>query len=132
VGERWLAVAGMVDFALGSALRALGWLPAAVVGSLVLGFALPWVFLAVINLAQRCTPLSLQGRVSAAVSLAVFGPQAPLQALGALAIRYATYRQIYVSGAGVALASAAWLVWVAAPRRVGTKRPSGMVASRSA
>jgi hypothetical protein len=39
----------------------------AILGSVVLGFALPWVFLAVLNLAQRATPDSLQGRVSAAL-----------------------------------------------------------------
>jgi hypothetical protein len=51
----------MVDFALGTSLRATGWWPAAVVGSVVLGFALPWVFLSVVNLAQRCTPLPCRG-----------------------------------------------------------------------
>jgi MFS family permease len=103
IGERWLAVLGMADFALGSAMRASGWLPLAVAGSVVMGFALPWLFLALLNLAQRCTPAELQGRVSAAVTLVFFGPQAPLQALGALAIRYATYQQLYLAGAAVAL-----------------------------
>jgi MFS family permease len=117
VGERWLAVFGMVDFAVGSVLRAMGTLPTAVAGSIVLGFALPWVFLAVLNLAQRRTPISLQGRVSAAVTLVFFGPQSPLQAIGALAIRYVTYGQLYLGSAGVALASAAWLSWTALPQR---------------
>jgi MFS family permease len=116
VGERWLAVFGMVDFAVGSVLRAMGTLPTAVAGSIVLGFALPWVFLAVLNLAQRRTPISLQGRISAAVTLVFFGPQAPLQLIGALAIRYVTYGQLYLCSAGVALLSAAWLAWTALPR----------------
>jgi hypothetical protein len=111
VGERWLAILGMADFALGNAMRATGWLPAAVAGSVVLGFALPWLFLALLNLAQRCTPPELQGRVSAAVTLAFFGPQAPLQALGALAIRYASYRELYVAGAIVAVATAFVFTW---------------------
>ena len=81
----------------------------ALAGTVVLGFALPWVFLAVLNLAQRLTPLSLQGRVSAAVMLAMFGPQAPLQASGSLAIRFLSYRQLYVGGAVVALLCAAYL-----------------------
>jgi len=113
-GERWLAVLGMANFALGNAMRATGWLPLAIAGSVVLGFALPWLFLALLNLAQRCTPPHLQGRVSAAVTLAFFGPQAPLQALGALAIRYTTYRQLYLAGAAVAVASA--IVFAAAGR----------------
>jgi MFS family permease len=75
-GEGWLAVLGMANFALGNAMRATGWLPLAVAGSVVLGFALPWLFLALPNLAQRCTPPELQGRVSAAVTLAFFGPTA--------------------------------------------------------
>ena len=112
VGERWLAVLGMANFALGSAMRATGWLPLAIAGSVVLGFALPWLFLALLNLAQRCTPPELQGRVSAAVLLAFFGPQAPLQALGAVAIRYATYQQLYLAGAAVAVVTAIVFTWI--------------------
>jgi Na+/melibiose symporter-like transporter len=105
-GEKWLAVLGMANFALGNAMRATDWLPLAMAGSVVLGFALPWLFLALLNLAQRCTPPQLQGRVSAAVTLVFFGPQAPLQALGAVAIRYATYQQLYLDGAAIAVATA--------------------------
>jgi MFS family permease len=109
VGERRVAVAGLANFAAGNLLRASGWLPAAVLGSVVLGFALPWVFLAVLNLAQRMTPNPLQGRVSAAITLALFGPQAPTQGLGALAISHATYRQIYLASAAVGVVIAVWL-----------------------
>jgi MFS family permease len=108
-GEEWLAIFGMIDFAAGSVLRATGILALTLAGTVVMGFALPWVFLAILNLAQRLTPLSLQGRVSAAVSLAFFGPQAPLQALGSLAIRYGTYQQLYIAGAIVAVLCAAFL-----------------------
>lgn len=83
-------------------------------GSLVLGFALRWVFLATINLAQRRTPTPLQGRVSAAITLALFGPQAPTQALGALVIAHATYTQVYFASAAVSAAIAAWLASTAA------------------
>jgi Na+/melibiose symporter-like transporter len=110
-GERWLAVLGMANFALGNAMRATGWLPLAIVGSVLLGFALPWLFLALLNLAQRCTPPELQGRVSAAVMLVFFGPVAPLQALGALAIRFATYQQLYLAGSAVAVATAIVFTW---------------------
>ena len=109
VGEGWLAVFGIADFAAGSALRATGVLGWAIAGAVVLGFALPWVFLAVINLAQRVTPTELQGRVSAAVTLAMFGPLAPMQALGSLAIRYGTFRQLYAASAIAAVACAAYL-----------------------
>jgi hypothetical protein len=110
-GERWLAVLGMANFAVGNAMRAAGWLPLAIAGSVVLGFALPWLFLALLSLAQRCTPPELQGRVSAAVTLGFFGPQAPLQAAGALTIRYATYQQLYLAGAAVAVATAMVFTW---------------------
>jgi MFS family permease len=110
-GEKWLAVLGMANFALGNAMRATGWLPLAITGSVVLGFALPWLFLALLSLAQRCTPAELQGRVSAAVTLVFFGPQAPLQALGALTIRYASYQQLYLAGAAVAVATAIVFTW---------------------
>lgn len=109
-GEHWLAVAGVLDYALGSALRATGILPLAVAGSFVFGFALPWAYLALLNMAQRCTPLQLQGRVSAAVTLCIFGPQAPLQALGSLAINEASYRVLYDGGAAAAVVTALWLV----------------------
>jgi Transmembrane secretion effector len=118
-GERRLAVLGMANFALGNAMRATGWLPLAIAGSVVLGFALPWLFLALLNLAQRCTPPELQGRVSAVVTLAFFGPQAPLQALGALAIRYATYQQLYLAGTAVAVATAIVYTWTGRRRRAG-------------
>jgi MFS family permease len=123
-GEEWLAIFGMVNFAAGTALRATGMLVPALMGTVVLGFALPWVFLAVLNLAQRLTPLPLQGRVSAAVLLAMFGPQAPLQALGSLAIRYASYRQLYVATAAGALLWAAFLLRPAWTGRAAGKDPA--------
>jgi MFS family permease len=123
IGERWLAVLGMADFAVGSAMRVTSWVPLAVAASVVMGFALPWLFLALLNLAQRSTPPELQGRVSAAVSLAFFGPQAPLQAVGALAIRYASYQELFLAAAAVAIGTAIVYIWAgrrspATPRAV--------------
>jgi MFS family permease len=109
IGDRGLALAGLLDYAAGTALRATGSLPLALTGTLVLGFALPWAFLAVLNIAQRETPDELQGRVSAAVTIALFGPQAPLQAVGSVAITVIGFSQIYVASALAALAVAAWL-----------------------
>ncbi|MGH2872653.1 MAG: MFS transporter, partial [Solirubrobacteraceae bacterium] len=108
IGERRLALLGLINFAAGTGLRALPSLPAALLGSLVLGFALPWVFLAILNLAQRHTPTELQGRVSGALTLALFGPQAPMQALGSLLIDHASYVQIYLASAALSLLLAAW------------------------
>jgi MFS family permease len=108
-GERSLAVIGLLDFAAGNLLRTVPWLPTAVLGSLVLGFALPYVFLAILNVAQRSTPNELQGRVSAALMLALFGPQAPTQAFGSLLITHATYAEIYTASAAIGLMIALWL-----------------------
>jgi MFS family permease len=111
IGETWLAVIGMLDYALGSAMRASGVLPMVILGSVVLGFALPWVYLAVLSFAQRVTPVELQGRTAAAVTLVLFGPQAPLQAVGSLAVDSLSFRLMYVAAVVVAVATAGGLAW---------------------
>jgi hypothetical protein len=70
---------------------------------------LPWVFLAVLNIAQRSSPNALQGRVSAALTLALFGPQAPMQALGSLLITRVSYADVYLFSAVTAVLIAVWL-----------------------
>ena len=65
----------------------------------------------------------------------MFGPQAPAQALGSLAIRYATYRQLYLAGSVVALVCAACLLWAgrrASSRGRAAARQPGCRAGRSA
>jgi len=108
-GERALAVIGLLNFALGNLLRANHWLPAALAGSVILGFALPYVFLATLNVAQRATPNRLQGRVSAALLFALFGPQALTQTIGSALIGHVNYMEIYAASAAISLAIAGWL-----------------------
>ena len=108
-GEGRLAVIGLLNFAVGNLLRANHWLPAALVGSVVLGFALPYVFLATLNVAQRATPNELQGRVSAVLLFALFGPQALTQTIGSALIAHVDYIELYVGSAAISLAIAAWL-----------------------
>lgn len=108
-GERSLAVLGLVNFSVGTVLRANHWLPVALIGTFALGFALPYVFLATLNVAQRLTTNELQGRVSAALTFALFGPQALTQAIGAALIAHATYVEIYIASAAVGLGIAGWL-----------------------
>ena len=115
LGERWLAVIGLINFAAGNLLRANHWLPAALVGSAVLGFALPYVFLATLNVAQRETPSQLQGRVSAALLFALFGPQAITQTIGSALIAQLTYIEIYAGSAALALFIAIWLAFQQTP-----------------
>ncbi|HEV7651085.1 MAG TPA: MFS transporter [Actinophytocola sp.] len=109
IGERRLAWLGLVDGALGNLLRATGSEPAALAGSVVAGFALPWTVVALINLAQRATPDASQGRVSAAVGLALFAPQPIAQAVGAGAIAAVDFRYVYLAAAIGTLAAGAWL-----------------------
>jgi hypothetical protein len=98
-----LALAGLANFIAGLLLVATGQLVPAIIGAFVSGFALPWVYLAALNASQRLTPVELQGRVSAAVSLALFGPVAPMEALGSLAISETCYRIVYLGLAALAL-----------------------------
>lgn len=114
-GERRLALIGLVNFAAGNLLRANHWLAAALLGSTVLGFALPYVFLATLSIAQRETPNRLQGRVSAALLFALFGPQAVMQITGAALIARTGYIEIYVASAAIGVGIA---VWLAAQRRL--------------
>jgi Major Facilitator Superfamily len=109
IGERWLAVLGLANGALGDLLRMTGWEPAALAGSVVSGFALPWTVVALINLAQRATPAALQGRVSAAVTLALFAPQPLAHAAGAAAIAGLDYRVVYLAASVATLATGVWL-----------------------
>ncbi|HEX2131756.1 MAG TPA: MFS transporter [Actinophytocola sp.] len=109
VGERRLAVLGLANGTLGYLLYLTGLTPTALVGAFVLGFALPWTVVALINLAQRTTPDDLQGRVSAAVTLALFAPQPAAHALGAFAIATIDFRTVYISAAAVTLSAALWL-----------------------
>jgi MFS family permease len=111
LGERWLAVIGLINFAAGTLLHANHWLPAALVGSAVLGFALPYAFLATLNVAQRETPNQLQGRVSAALLFALFGPQAITQTIGSALITQLTYIEIYAGSAAIGLIIAIWLAF---------------------
>jgi hypothetical protein len=117
-GERTLALIGLVNFAAGNLLRANHWLPAALIGTAVLGFALPYVFLATLNVAQRATPNELQGRVTAALLFALFGPQALTQTIGSALIAKLTYVQIYAASAVLSLAIAGWLARARTPSHI--------------
>jgi MFS family permease len=104
IGEHRLALLGLLNGGLGSLLRLLPWTSTAVLSSFVAGFALPWLVLAVINLTQRRTPNELQGRVTAAVTLALFAPQPLAHAFGAVAVVALPYQVIYAAAAAITLA----------------------------
>jgi hypothetical protein len=71
------------------------------------------VFLATLNVAMRATPNELQGRVSAALTFALFGPQALTHSIGSALIVHVTYIEIYIASAAITLAIAG----VACPAR---------------
>lgn len=102
-GLERLALVGLAAFTAGTALRAIPDPPVVWAGSFLLGFALPWVFLATLTASQQLTPDHLQGRVAAAVSLLLFAPQAPTQALGSLLIAHISYQAIYLASAGASV-----------------------------
>jgi Na+/melibiose symporter-like transporter len=107
LGERRLALVGLLNGVLGNLLLLIGTIPTAILGSLVAGFALPWTVLAVVNLSQRVTPDNLQGRVSAAVTLVLFAPQPLAHVVGAVAVGQLSYRWLYLGCAVCTLAAAA-------------------------
>jgi Na+/melibiose symporter-like transporter len=102
-GEARLLLLGLADSVIGYLLLAPGVLPAVLIGSFVLGFALPWIVIAVINLGQRLTPLHLQGRVAAVTALLLFAPQPFAHLAGAAAIAALDYWVLYLAVAGLAL-----------------------------
>ena len=118
-GESRLAALGVVNFAIGNGLRSTGLLVPALAGSLVLGFALPWCLIATLTLAQRLTPPERQGRVSAAISLIMFGPQPLTLALGAGLIGHLNYRTVLIGTGAVPL-----LVLAALHRRARPPHPT--------
>ncbi len=112
-GEHRLLLLGLADGVLGYGLRATGWLPAVLAGSFVLGFALPWVVAAALNLVQRRAPEHLQGRCAAALSFALFAPLPVLQLAGAALITHVGYRAVFGGGAVLVLA----VLWAARRER---------------
>lgn len=109
--ELRLLMLGLANGTAGYLLVATELLPVVLVGSFVLGFALPWTVVAVINLSQRLTPVDLQGRVAAALGMLLFAPQ-PLAQLGgaSLVATVPDYRVVYL---GAALLTGATLAAVA-------------------
>lgn len=103
LGATGTVAAGLVAYVVGTLMRTVPDLAAVLAGSAVLGFALPWVFLAALTTVQELTPEPLQGRTSAAVTLLLFGPQAPTQALGSLLVAHVGCRAIYLGSAVAAL-----------------------------
>lgn len=120
IGERNLAALAVLNFVLGSALRATGMLAPALIGSLVLGAALPWSLIALITAGQRLTPLPMQGQISAAITLVMFAPQPLSLGLGAVLINPIGFRLLYAAVAALLLVATLPLL----RRHTPTERPT--------
>lgn len=112
LGEAPMVSVALVLLALGLAVGAASpWLTGFLLGTVVLGFALPPFIVALNTLLQRRTPQRLMGRVSAAADVLLGTPQAGSIALGALLVTVLSYRSIFWLSAAVILAAAAYLTW---------------------
>jgi Major Facilitator Superfamily. len=85
-GEAPVALLGAVAFALGCLAQATGWLPAALLGSALIGFGLPWTVVAALTAVQRHTPAAMLGAVTGSATMLVFAPPALGLPLGAAVV----------------------------------------------
>jgi len=94
VGERRLVGLGMASSACGVLLEIPPSLVSVIPGAVLFGFAVPWVVVGFITLAQRLTPHDLQGRVYSAADVVVTTPQSASIALGAGLIGLTGFRPL--------------------------------------
>jgi MFS family permease len=97
-------------FAASSVLMTLQWLPAVLVGAMVIGACLPWVLVALYTLVQRRTPMVLQGRVYSAFDTIIGVPQTVSIAIGAGLIAFIDYRLLLAFAALMGVVAAAYLL----------------------
>lgn len=95
--ERTTMAAGLALLGVGMVSAATTSAAMMLVGSFVVGLAVPWTYVSFSTLRQRATPGDLQGRVSAATNLACNGPQTFGTALGAVAIGFVDYRLLVIA-----------------------------------
>lgn len=122
-GERALAVAGMANTVVATALMMPPSVWPVAAGSALRGLGLPWIVVAVLTLTQNHTAAELQGRVSAAVGVLLFAPVALSTGLGAALITVADYRAPLAIVIAVNLAAIGGLC-VAAGRRPRAGEPA--------
>jgi Na+/melibiose symporter-like transporter len=82
-GESWLTVLGLGLLAGGAGILILPGTVAAVAGVVVIGLGIPMAIVGLYTVVQRNSPAQLQGRVAAAASALVTGPQVLSVATGA-------------------------------------------------
>lgn len=105
-GERALVIGALAACAVGCALLTSTWLPLVLVAMGLVGLCVVWANIAIYTLIQRYTPLSLIGRVDAALTIAIVVPQTASLALGAALIAVVNYRLLLLVMAVLFLLSA--------------------------
>lgn len=99
LGERRAIGVAFLGLAAGVATALTGVVPIGIVGAFAAGVAIPWFVVAFVTFRQRVTPPQLQGRVSAATSMALNGPQTLGTATGAAAILFLDWRLVIAAEA---------------------------------
>jgi len=92
-----MAISGVVGPAL---------LPVVAAACFVAGMGIPWMVVALITTRQRCTPARLQGRVGAAMNVAMTVPQILSIGAGAALVLVVDYRVLILAAGIVMLLSA--------------------------
>lgn len=101
-----LGMIGLAGCTLALAASTVPLLPVVMAASFTAGLGIPWMVVALITTRQRCTPPRLQGRVGAAMNVAMTVPQLGSIAVGAALIVLLDYR-ILIAIAGVVLLACA-------------------------
>lgn len=126
LGETRLIGSAILVAAAGTGLTILPRLVPVIAGFIVFGAALPWVVVGLITLAQRLTRPGLQGRVYAAMELAITTPQTVSIAAGAALITVIGYQPVLAAMAAVfAVTGAGMLITSSRRRRAGAVPDAG-------
>lgn len=110
LGEGRVSAVGMIAVAMGVSTLMVTTISAALAGSLITGFGLPWLIAASFTLIQRSTPTHLQGRVSACVDVLTGTPQSISIAVGAGLVTVIGFQVMLGVVGVVTLASGTWLL----------------------
>jgi MFS family permease len=122
VGEGVLAALGMLALAAGALLWALPSLAGVGLGSVMVGFSLPWLVVGAYTLVQRRTPPELQGRTYSAFDVAVSTPQTISIAIGAGLVALVPYQALLGIMAAVVALAGGWLLSRPEQRQLGRPR----------
>jgi MFS family permease len=109
-GEGRVVAVGIICWAVSAGLLVIANLEVVCAGSVLAGFALPWIIAPSVTFMQRSTPSSLQGRVSATVDVVTNTPQSASIALGAALLAIVGYQAMLAVVAVVSCASGIWLL----------------------